>query len=95
MNSDRYFRIIGNNGRKLTLRQAANLTDMFFYDPLGIDTIESPYYAESLLTALKQWNMIKDFEVLSRDDWPKLPPREDGVVYDRREKEHDDETDMA
>ena len=80
MFADEYFRIIGNNGSTITLVEAEKLTGQpVYYDPLGVGTLASPYYAETMLLALKLYGFIQDFQVLAL--FPSLPPEEVGVVY--------------
>ena len=56
-------------------------TMVSFYDPLGLHTLESPYYVEAILWHLKKFKEIDNYEILTpASEFPEIES-EPGVVY--------------
>ena len=56
-------------------------TMVSLYDPLGLHTIESPYYVEGVLWHLKKFKEIDSYEILiPASEFPEIES-EPGVVY--------------
>lgn len=52
-----------------------------FYDPLGLHSVESPYYVIAVLRYMKKYNEIDNYEILTpSEEFPKFEFKP-GVIY--------------